>query len=76
MSNGSKRAGEMIAADEYRYISCVFAYDKTGRVTRILHAALTNFPALDGMDEVFVAALAANLSSDQPNQEQNMDESA
>lgn len=69
------RAKQLIAADEYRYISCVFKYDKTGRVTHILHAALTNFPALDGMDEVFIAALAASLSSEQPNQEQqNMDE--
>jgi len=65
----TKRAREMISAKEYRYISCVFLYDKTGRVTRILHAALTNFPAVDGMDEVFVAALAASIFSDQPTQE-------
>lgn len=50
------RARQMIAAGEYRYISPVFTYDrKTGRIGRLLHAALTNDPALDGM-----AAVAAS----------------
>lgn len=52
----TQRARQMIAAGEYRYISPVFAYDrKTGAITRILHAAITNDPALDGM-----AAVAAS----------------
>ncbi|MCW5597794.1 MAG: hypothetical protein KIT59_01570 [Nitrosomonas sp.] len=47
------RASQMIEGGECRYISPVFAYDKkTGKVKRLLHAALTNNPALDGMDAV------------------------
>lgn len=43
----------MIEDGEYKYISPVFAYDKkTGKVLRLLHAALTNNLALDGMDAV------------------------
>ncbi|MCP5246060.1 MAG: phage protease [Burkholderiales bacterium] len=49
----TERASGMIASGEYRYISPVFTYDKkTGAVKKILHAALTNNPALDGMDAV------------------------
>lgn len=49
----TERATQMIEGGEYRYISPVFAYDKkTGKVLRLLHAALTNNPALDGMDAV------------------------
>lgn len=40
-----------IQADEYRYISPVFHYNKgTGEVLELLNAALTNNPALDGME--------------------------
>ena len=40
-----------IQADEYRYISPVFQYDgKSGEVVSLINAALTNSPALDGMD--------------------------
>ena len=49
----------MIANKEYRFISAVFTYDKQGRIREILHAALTNTPALDGMDEVTMAALSS-----------------
>lgn len=45
----TERARAMIASGEYRYISPVFVYDKAGRILRLLHAALTNDPALDGM---------------------------
>lgn len=49
----TERATQMIDGGEYRYISPVFTYNKkTGQVTRLLHAALTNNPALDGMDAV------------------------
>lgn len=49
----TERATQMIEGSEYKYISPVFAYDKkTGKVKRLLHAALTNNPALDGMDAV------------------------
>ena len=62
------RARDWIEGDEYRYISCVFLYDAQGRVTKILHASLTNTPALDGMDEVSLAALSAwaSVLSTQP----------
>ena len=52
-------ARQMIANKEYRFISAVFTYDKQGRIREILHAALTNTPALDGMDEVTMAALSS-----------------
>lgn len=48
-----------IQAGEYRYISPVITHDETtGDVTGVLMAALTNFPALLGMDAV-VASLCA-----------------
>ncbi len=52
------RAAEFIRNKEYRYLSTVFLYDKTtGAVLKLICAALTNTPALDGMDEVALAAL-------------------
>lgn len=58
------KAQAFIAAKEYRFISPVFTYDaKTGAVGQLLHVALTNNPALDGMDEVTVAA-ASRLFAD------------
>ncbi|KOP31651.1 mu-like prophage I family protein, partial [Xenorhabdus sp. GDc328] len=49
-------ASAAIAANEYRFISPVFLYDQQGHVTALLHSALTNTPALDGMDAVMLAA--------------------
>lgn len=47
------KAALMIQSGEYRYLSPVMAYDReTGVVTRLVSAALTNTPALDGMEEV------------------------
>ena len=49
--------------DEYRFISPVFHYDKqTGRPTKLRHFALTNDPAVDGMDKVAVLKSALNSS--------------
>ena len=50
------RATAMIKAQEYRFISPVFTYDKTGKVVDVLHAALTNNPALDGLTELAAAS--------------------
>ncbi|WP_410685690.1 phage protease [Avibacterium paragallinarum] len=50
------KAADYIKNGEYRYISAVFSYDTQGYVRKIFHAALTNTPALDGMDEAMVAA--------------------
>lgn len=48
-------AREHLKNDEYRFISPVFHYDKaTGRPIKLRHFALTNDPALDGMDKVAV----------------------
>lgn len=57
----TEKAAAAIAAKEYRYISAVFSYDTKGYVRKIFHAALTNYPALDGMDEVLAAASAQFL---------------
>lgn len=67
-------AAQHIADHEYRYLSPVFPYDdKTGRVLGLYHASLTNDPALDGLTDL--AALAAQLFSEQPTQEDSpMDE--
>lgn len=44
----TSRAGAMIAADEYRYLSPVFTYDPaTGVPTDLLSVALTNTPGID-----------------------------
>lgn len=70
------KAAAMIAAQEYRYLSPVFTYDKQGRVTGLLHVALTNNPALDELPELQVAALSRLLSLTQstPQEESAMDE--
>jgi phage I-like protein len=61
------RAKEMIEAGEYRYISPVIGYDKkTGAVTALYMAAITNNPAIDGMDEVLLATASAHFAATQP----------
>lgn len=49
-------AKSMIEAKEYRFISPLFTYGKDGAVRRLINSALTNTPALDGMDEILAAA--------------------
>jgi len=62
----TERATAMIDSGEYKYISPVFSYDKkTGAVKRLINAALTNNPALDGMD----AVAASQFFSDPSTQE-------
>ncbi|MFV2030601.1 phage protease [Neisseria sp. S1] len=58
------KAAAAIAAKEYRYVSAVFSYDTQGYVRKIYHAALTNYPALDGMQEVLAAASAQLLTTE------------
>lgn len=60
------KAADYIKNGEYRYISAVFAYDTDGYVRKIFHAALTNTPALDGMEEAMVAASVNLLKEDNP----------
>lgn len=57
------RARVFIESGEYKYISPVFLYDpKTGVVTKIINAALTNYPAIDGMDAVLARRSADFLN--------------
>ncbi|MCG7545552.1 phage protease [Pseudoalteromonas sp. MM17-2] len=66
----TSRAAQYLRNDEYRYISPVFAYNKqTGRPTKLLHFALTNEPAVDGMKAV---AVLKNNST--PKEETTMNE--
>jgi len=73
------KARQHISADEYRYISPLFTFDpETGAVLSLVNAALTNNPALDGMDAVALAALfpSVTAATTTPTQakETNMDE--
>lgn len=53
------KAEAMIAAKEYRFISPVFQFHpKTGEVLRLEMAAITNNPALDGLNEIALRAAA------------------
>jgi phage I-like protein len=66
----TQRANDYIANNEYKFISPVILFEKvTGRVKGILSAALTNTPAIDGMDEVLACA-AASLFNDSHKEEQ------
>ena len=62
-------ARAFIQADEYRYISPVFSFDpETGAVLELKSAALTNYPALDGMD-----AVAARTEDDSPMKKETLE---
>ena len=62
-------ARAFIQADEYRYISPVFSFDPaTGAVLELKSAALTNYPALDGMD-----AVAARTEDDPPMKKETLE---
>ena len=57
----TERARDLIKTGEYRYISPFFEFDNTtGAVQRLINAALTNTPALDGLMAV---AASLNLSN-------------
>lgn len=55
---------ELIQKKQYRYISAVFTYyEKTGEVLEIISVALTNTPALDGLDALVELADLARKHS-------------
>lgn len=55
----TQRAADMVAAKEYRFISPVFRFDRTtGAVLTIEMAAITNTPAIDGMEPLALRAAA------------------
>lgn len=62
------RARDAIEAGEYRYFSPVFQYHpQTGDVQRILMGALTNNPAIHGMDAInLMAAATARFTTTNP----------
>lgn len=63
----TEKARQMINSGEYRYLSPVIEYDRdTGTVLKLISAALTNNPALDGMEEV--TALTFMLPADKVEQ--------
>ncbi|MDX1755879.1 MAG: phage protease [Marinobacter sp.] len=64
------KASAMIEADEYRYLSPVFKFNKTGEVTELLMAAVTNYPAIDGIADV----AAARYLTNHPEEEHPVDE--
>jgi len=54
----TERAKSYIENDEYRYISPVFKFNpSTGEITELLHIALVNTPALDGMSPAALSYL-------------------
>ncbi|MGO4380366.1 phage protease, partial [Pseudoduganella sp. RAF53_2] len=56
-------AKQMIENEEYKFISPVLAYDNAGAVVGLLMAAITNFPAILGMDEIMLAAATAQFAA-------------
>ncbi|MBK1614990.1 hypothetical protein CKO44_16090 [Rubrivivax gelatinosus] len=53
------RAKAAIDAHEYRYFSPVFTFDpRTGDVVEVVMGALTNYPAIDGMEPLALRAAA------------------
>lgn len=60
---------------EYRYTSAVFSYDpQTGRPVALMHAALTNDPALDGMKAIVALKAKSNVTTTNPSGEKPMNE--
>lgn len=64
------KAKAYIEAEEYRYVSVVALHNPdTGEVYRVLHASLTNEPAMDGLNELEKRAAAKFEINDQPDEE-------
>ncbi|OWJ91111.1 hypothetical protein B6S59_25400 [Pseudomonas sp. A46] len=64
------RAAQYIAAGEYQYFSPVFLYHPTtGDVLDVQMGALTNAPAIDGMQELSLRAAASFGCFDDPSEE-------
>lgn len=67
------KAKGFIESEEYKYLSPVFLYRKTGEIVALLHVALTNTPNLDTLPEAQLAAAAQDFLSLQ-NEESTMNE--
>ena len=71
----TEKATGYISSEEYKYLSPVFIYDKTGEVQQLLHVALTNTPNLDQLPEARLAAAAQDfLSQNSQQQDSTMEE--
>ena len=58
------KASQHIDDKEFKYISPVFLYDpKTGYVVKVVHAALTNTPALHNLQQVALAAMSSSYQT-------------
>lgn len=57
------RARQYVDAKEYRYFSPVISYDKSGTVTGFVMGALTNNPAIDGMQAIALRAALRTVYS-------------
>ena len=67
----TEAASKAIIAKEYRYISPVLTFNnKTGEVTNLLMAALVNYPALDGLNDLAAAHFNLYQSENPMNKEQ------
>lgn len=63
----TERARAYIRAKEYRYISPVFAFDTSTGAVSVLHcAALTNYPALDGLAVVTAKIVHEKSTGEHP----------
>ena len=71
--NWTPRASEMIAAEEYKYLSPVIQYNPDGAVHGLLCVALTNTPNLDSLPPALLAAAAQDFFNSN-SEESNMDE--
>ncbi|NKF51369.1 phage scaffold protein [Shewanella sp. WXL01] len=73
--NWTDKAKQFIADKEYRFASAVFAYDRvTGRPTQLKHIALTNAPALDGMNAIAALKRVSQPSTQHPTGDSTMNE--
>jgi phage I-like protein len=60
---------EHFAKKEYRYFSPLFDHDDKGRITNLINCALTNTPALHGLDALVAASATANKETDMTEEE-------
>lgn len=60
------KARQQIKAKEYRYISPLFLADSTGKVVKIINAALTNRPACLDLDEAVAFSQSFFTSEEKP----------
>ena len=67
-------AKAMIDAEEYQYLSPVFPYDANGTPLDLLQIALTNTPAIHGLDQRALAAARAALPSNSDDSQPETDE--